>query len=65
MSVKFEVKDKLYMKKSHPCGSFIFTVARGGTDVRIICDGCGRDITLSREKLEPRIKTVLPKNENN
>ncbi len=65
MSIKFEVKDRLHMKKPHPCGSFVFTVARGGSDVRIICDGCGRDITLTREKLERGIKSVIPKNKSN
>ena len=31
----------------------------GGSDVRIICDGCGRDLTLSREALEKNIKKVI------
>ena len=52
--------DILVMKKKHPCGSDLFTVARGGSDVRIICDGCGRDLTLNRESLEKMIKKVVP-----
>ena len=59
MLIKFNVKDKLVLKKKHPCGSVEFTVARGGSDVRIICVGCGRDITLPREELEKRIKKVI------
>jgi hypothetical protein len=47
------------MKKKHPCGSDVFTVMRSGTDVRIICDGCGRDLTLGREALEKMIKKVI------
>ena len=57
--IRFEVNDKLCLKKKHPCGSDIFTVARCGSDVRIICDGCGRDLTLSRETLEKIIKKVI------
>lgn len=57
--IRFEVKDKICMKKKHPCGTDIFTVARCGSDVRIICDGCGRDLTLSRESLEKMIKKVI------
>ena len=55
---KFGVGDKLELKKKHPCGSFLFTVVRTGSDVRIICDGCGRDMTIPREKLEKAIKHV-------
>ena len=58
--IRFDVKDKLCLKKKHPCGTDIFTVMRGGTDVRIICDGCGRDLTLGRESLEKMIKRVIP-----
>ena len=57
--IRFEPKDKLCLKKKHPCGTDIFTVMRGGTDVRIVCDGCGRDLTLSREALEKMIKRVI------
>ena len=59
--VRFEVSDKLSLKKKHPCGSDIFTVRRGGSDVRIVCDGCSRDLTLRREALEKMIKRVIPK----
>lgn len=57
---KFDVQDKIVLKKNHPCGSNIFTVARGGTDVKIICDCCSRSLTIEREKLEKTIKKVLP-----
>ena len=46
------VGDILEMKKEHPCGSRRFTVMRVGSDIRLICCGCGRDLTLPREKVE-------------
>ena len=52
--------DILLMKKKHPCGSDIFRVARTGSDVRIVCTGCGRDLLLERTTLEKRIKKVIP-----
>ncbi len=61
--VRFEVKDRVVLKKKHPCGSDTFVIMRGGTDVRIVCAGCSRDLTLEREKLEKMIKKVLPKDE--
>lgn len=52
--------DTLEMKKKHPCGGDLFTVVRVGSDVRIICKTCGRDMTMSREKLEKAIKRIRP-----
>lgn len=57
--IKLSVGDKIVMKKKHPCSSDIFTVARLGSDIRIICSGCGRDLTLPRESLEKMIKKVV------
>ncbi len=58
--VHFSVNDILLMKKKHPCGAQNFKVLRGGTDVRVQCTGCGRDMTVSREKLEKMIRKVNP-----
>lgn len=63
--IRFETKDKLCLKKKHPCGSDTFTVVRAGSDVRIVCDGCGRDLTLARESLEKMIKKVIVTQQNN
>jgi hypothetical protein len=48
------------MKKKHPCGKDTFSVLRAGSDVRIKCDGCGRDMTIPRESVEKMIKRVIP-----
>lgn len=58
--IKFSVGDTLEMKKPHPCGSKEFKVVRVGSEVRIICSGCGRDTTVDRIKLEKSIKKVIP-----
>ena len=55
---KIGVGDVLEMKKAHPCGSKQFTVMRVGSDVRIVCSGCGRDLTVPRVKLEKSIKKI-------
>ena len=55
------VGDILEMKKPHPCGAKRFKVMRVGSDVRIICEGCGRDMTLDRIKLEKSVKQILSK----
>ena len=57
--IKLSAGDKIVMKKKHPCSSDTFSVARVGSDVRIICEGCSRDLTLPRESLEKMIKKVI------
>ena len=54
------VGDTLELKKPHPCGGKNFTVIRTGSDIRIICQNCGRDLTLPREKLEKAVRRVIP-----
>ena len=61
---KIAVGDLLEMKKPHPCGSKTFQVLRIGTDVRIQCTGCGRDLTLERVKLEKSIKKIISSEES-
>ena len=55
---KINVGDRLELKKKHPCGTSVFTVLRVGSDIRIVCSGCGRDMVLPREKLEKAIKKI-------
>ena len=57
---KITVGDTLELKKPHPCKARRFTVLRIGSDIRIVCQGCGRDMTLPREKLEKAIKKIIP-----
>ena len=58
--IRFSVGDRLEMKKPHPCGSCTLLVKRIGSDVRVLCCGCGRDMTVPRVKLEGSIRAVLP-----
>ena len=54
------VGDILELKKPHPCGTHQFRILRVGTDVRVVCVGCGRDMTVNRIKLENAIKKIIP-----
>ncbi len=60
--IRLQVDDILELKKPHPCGTNRMRVARIGSDVRVICLGCGRDMTLPREKLEKAIRNVQTTN---
>ncbi len=57
--IRMKVGDILELKKPHPCGERRFRVLRGGSEVRIVCIGCGRDMTVGREKLERAVKAVM------
>ena len=59
--MKFEVGDILELKKNHPCAknSNRFRVLRVGSDIRMVCENCGRDLTIPRIKLEKNIKHVI------
>ena len=58
MDISINVGDIAVMKKKHPCSSYSFRILRVGSDVRIVCVGCGRDLTLPREKFESSVKRI-------
>ena len=56
--IKLSLNDTVELKKPHPCGSKSFRILRVGSDVRVLCLGCGHDMTLEREKLEKAIRKI-------
>ena len=62
--IKFAVGDTVELKKPHPCGASQFKIARVGSDIRIICLGCGRDMNINRIKLEKALKKLITSREN-
>jgi len=57
--IKITVGDRAELKKNHPCGGNLFVILRVGSDVRIKCVTCGRDMTLDRIKFEKSVKKLL------
>ena len=62
--IKFKLGDIIELKKSHPCGSKEFKVMRVGSEMRIICTGCGRDMNIDRIKLEKATKKIVFREED-
>lgn len=58
----FYINDILEMKKKHPCGGYLFRVLFAGSDVKIRCEKCGREMVIPRVKLEKNIKKVISEN---
>ncbi len=59
MPYKILLEDRIETKKNHPCGANSFMVSRTGMDFLITCQGCQKDIWISRQKLEKRIKKII------
>ena len=57
--IKFTLGDIIELKKPHPCGTKEFSVLRVGGEMRIVCRGCGRDMTIDRIKLEKATKRII------
>ena len=57
--IALRVGDRVQLKKPHPCGGSTFEILRVGGEVRVRCEGCGRDMTIDRIKLEKSIRKHL------
>lgn len=56
----WQVGDTARLKKPHACGSFDWHVERVGMDMRLVCVGCGRVMTMGRHDFNCRVKARLP-----
>ena len=63
MDKSFSLNDKVIMKKSHACGTNLWTITRMGVDIKIKCDNCGREIMMDRLEFIRKIKKVLKSEE--
>lgn len=61
--IRYAVGDTVILKKKHPCGDTRMKVLRVGSDIRILCLGCGRDMTLPRLRLEKATAKLLKEGE--
>lgn len=57
--IKFNVGDVLELKKPHPCGNKLFKVMRVGSEMRVVCLSCSRDMNIDRQKLEKATKKIV------
>ncbi len=57
---RFGVGDVLVMKKPHACGkkAVRFLALTLGSDIKIKCLSCGREVVVARVKLEKNIKSI-------
>ena len=63
MEKRFNVNDKVIMKKPHACGSNEWVITRVGVDIKIKCIKCSHEIMMDRLEFIKKVKGVI--NEDN
>ena len=63
--IKFQVGDVIELKKPHPCKNKLFRVLRVGSEMRIVCMSCERDMNIDRVKLEKATKRIISSEKDN
>jgi hypothetical protein len=62
--LEIQLDDLVELKKPHPCGSKVWKVVRVGADIKLECQGCQRQVMLTRRDVKKRMKRILPHNES-
>lgn len=63
--VDFTLNDEVIMKKPHACQTNLWTVVRNGSDIKIKCNNCGREIMMDRLEFMRKLKKVIRLKNNN
>ncbi|WP_459129417.1 DUF951 domain-containing protein [Guggenheimella bovis] len=56
--MKLEIGDIILVKKPHPCGGNSFEIVRKGADMKMRCLTCEKELWITREKLERKIRKI-------
>ena len=62
MEAKYNLGDKVVMKKDHACGTNLWLITRVGVDIKLKCAHCQREIMMDRLEFERKLKKVLGDN---
>lgn len=55
----YKIGDVVTLKKGHPCGENNWEILRTGVDIKLKCNGCERQIWISRIDFEKRVRKIL------
>lgn len=59
MEAKFNINDKVIMKKPHACGTNEWVITRVGVDIKIKCVNCSHEIMMDRLEFLKKVKGVI------
>ncbi len=52
----YMIGDIIKTKKPHACGSDLWEITRVGIDIKIKCQGCGREVLMMKTKFDRKLK---------
>jgi hypothetical protein len=53
---RWQVGDRVRLRKPHPCGGNAWELVRTGADVGLLCLTCRRRVMLPRDEFDRRVK---------
>ena len=59
MNNDYKLGSIVMMKKQHPCGTNEWEITRVGSDIKIKCIYCNRNILIPRVEFNKKLKKVL------
>lgn len=59
MILQYKVGDIVTLKKGHPCGENRWKILRTGVDIKLECQGCARQVWLTRIEFEKRVRKIF------
>ncbi len=57
--VPFRLRDRIELRRPHPCGGRAWEVDRVGADLGLRCVTCGRGVRLERRQVERRLVAFI------
>lgn len=55
----FALNQVIKLKKAHPCGTNQWKILRVGMDFRLQCQGCKREVMISRKLVEKNFRGII------
>ena len=59
VEAKYNLGDKVVMKKDHACGTNLWLITRVGVDIKLKCVNCNHEIMMDRLEFEKKLRRVL------
>ena len=59
MDKKYNLGDKVVMKKPHACSFNEWIITRVGVDIKIKCTHCNREIMMDRLEFEKKLRRII------
>ena len=59
-SHRWQIGDRLRLRKPHACGGDTWRVVRTGADMGLVCARCEHRIMLPRDEFNRRVRERLP-----